>query len=159
MPPKTSLTDVALLFGVFIAVGVTHWLARWLVRRRPETLEHTLNDVRGNIPIEVLERIATQFDRSLVSLLLCVMPFLGLWFGNTCTSLLRDQGYNIFPWIIIIGPGLMAILMIACERIRLQFLKKEVARRVIEFPSIATNSIAELRPLLHDDNPYSPPSL
>ncbi len=157
MPPKTSWSDVTLLFGVVIVVGVAHWFARRLIRRKPETLERTFKDVRGNIPIEDLERIAILFNRSLANLLLCITPFLGFWFGNTCASLLRDQGYIIFPWIIMIGPGLMAILMFACERIRLQLLKKEVARKTVDSCGLTAASISTVQSLSYDENPYSPP--
>jgi hypothetical protein len=158
MPPKTSWIDVAFLFGVFIVVGAAHWMARWLIRRKPEVLEHTMRDVRGKIPTDDLERIAMIFDRDLMNFFLCIIPFLGLWFGNTCASLLRDQGYIVFPWIIMLGPSLLAILMIACERVRSQMLKKEVARKAMDYSDVLTSSIATVQSRSFDDNPYAPPN-
>jgi hypothetical protein len=158
MPPKTSWTDVAFLFGVCVVVGAIHWMARWLIRRKPETLGQTLKEVRGQIPTEELERIALIFDRSLVNCFLCIIPFLGMWFGNTCTSLLRDRGYIVFPWIIMLGPSLLVILMVACERIRSQMLKKVVARKVMDYSDLVTSPIGKVQSLSHDDNPYAPPN-
>jgi hypothetical protein len=157
MPPKTNWTEVAILLGLVILVGFVHWLTRLMVRSKLQILDQKLNDVRGNLGAEELAQIAMKFNWRLSNLLLCTLPLLGLWSGNTFASLMRDRGFMIFPWLILLGPVLAAILAAACERVRLWLLRRTVAQEAIKNTRLARSSTAPLHAPFYDDNPYSPP--
>lgn len=157
MPPKTSWTEIAILFVVVCIVGLVRWLARFLVRSKPELLENQLRDERGSLTIEELERISFCFNRSFVCLALCTLPFLGLWLGSTNASLMRDRGHKIFPWFIMVGPGLFCVLGLLCERFRFKLLKRKVARKALEWSEANISPSETQQAPGSDDNPFSPP--
>ena len=156
MPPITTWTDVMFGLGVCVAIGTLLWILKWLHRRTDAKIEMKVRDIQGALSFEDVEQITVHFDRSSLSLILCVVPFLGLWFSNTCMSLLRDYGFNIFPWVAIAGPSLMGLLFVACGKFRLRLLRKVIARRGRECSSVAAFN-APMQTYSHDENPYAPP--
>jgi len=132
-PPKTSLTDVMLLFACSLVIGGALHLIRgnkvWLsqeiagVRKRCSIVDSS----RCDVPTEEMAAVRN-YHRSWMAFLLSWVPFLILVAGGTCCSLLRDAGYLIFPWPLLTVALLSALAFALTQTIRVRSIKRLLLR-------------------------------
>jgi hypothetical protein len=105
-PPLTSWSDVALLGMSCLALaaflhgvrGRKEGLSQEVVRAcRGHAIPDALLASLGEDPVAALRR----YHRSGAAFLLTCLPFVIMVAGFTGCSLLRDAGYEIFPWPLL----------------------------------------------------------
>jgi hypothetical protein len=129
-PPTTTLTDVIVLFvfSLFVA-GILH-----VIRGRDSILSREATSVSRrnsgaikNTGISDKEMASVRkFHKSLAAFTLSWVPFLVLVAGNTCCSLLRDAGYLIVPWPLMIVSLAFGIAFAVTQIIRCRFIGRLV---------------------------------
>ena len=132
VPPRTSLTDVILLFGFSLLIAAILHLIRGQKLRLSEEVAVICKkySASGSKPPGVSDDLVSnvrRFHRSVAAFTLSWLPFLVLVIGNTCCSLLRDAGYLIFPWPLFSVSLLFGLALWAGQRIRLHFIRRLVS--------------------------------
>jgi hypothetical protein len=127
LPPRTSLTDVILLFGSsLVAAAVWHLIRGQRLRLSEEakTVAKRCSASASNQSglSDGLFSTVRKFHRSMVAFILSWLPFLVLVIGNTCCSLLRDAGYLIFPWPLLTVGLLFGFALWVAQRTRLRLI-------------------------------------
>ena len=129
LPPRTSLTDVLLLFGFsLLFAAILHLIRGQRLRLCDEVSvvckRAAIPDACQPGPSDSLISDARRFHRSAVAFALAWFPFLVLVIGYTCCSLIRDAGYLIFPWPLLTVSLLFGFALWAAQRIRLHLVSR-----------------------------------
>ena len=129
MPPKTSATEVLLLFGLAIVFGFIHWLVRFYIRTEigDKTLESLSKNTPQSISIEKMQEAVRLFHRGFTNLMITLMPLVGFWLSQTCVSLARDAGHTIFPWFILASALILSLLLTLSESLRMRMIRSRIA--------------------------------
>jgi hypothetical protein len=114
MPPTTSLSDCLWIIALSVGIAATRYLAGltgffcsaeakgfagWLLRRKaPLVID----------PTEA-ETAVHKYYRSPAAFFIIWFPWLAFCSGNIVVSLLRDAGFMIFPWPILINCALLGV--------------------------------------------------
>jgi hypothetical protein len=132
LPPRTSFTDVIVLFAFSLLIAaVLHLIRGWRLRPSEEVaIACKKCSVPGSNEPRLSDDLVSKvrrFHRSVVAFTLIWLPFLVLVIGNTCCSLLRDAGYLIFPWPLLSVSLLFGFALWAGQRIRLRLISRLVS--------------------------------
>jgi hypothetical protein len=126
-PPTTALTDVIALFVyALFAAAILHF-----IRGRDPILRGEASGVlkwksRGGTHASISDKSMAsvrRFHKSMVAFALSWMPFLVLVAGNTSCSLLRDAGYQIIPWPLMIVSGAFSSAFAVSQMIRGRYIR------------------------------------
>ena len=113
MPPPTSLSDCLWLLGMSIAIGAAFFLLGWSGKARSIATQRfttALSREETSRPVDpaMASDVVRGYSRSSVAFLICWLPWLAMILGSIGVSLLRDAGFVIFPWVILL-PGALFV--------------------------------------------------
>ena len=112
-PPTTTLSEVIYVLAISVPASlILHATLGMAMRRKVQSSDPS-----------AAARIR-KFYWSVPSLILAWLPFLIMSLGNVGCSLLRDAGYQIFPWPLLSVSLLFGIAMGACNFLRERMIKK-----------------------------------
>jgi len=132
MPPTTSLHDCLWLLGLSIVMGGVFFLFGWTTKARAiATLRFTNALSGGKAPREVDPAAASDairgYSRSLVAFLICWLPWLAMIVGSIGVSLIRDAGYMIVPWAMLLPGVLFIAASLFAARLKSQRLSRSLS--------------------------------
>lgn len=130
MPPRTSITEVLLFFGLVVIVGLVHWLVRFYMGT--EASVKALGEIPENdnkaVSVQQKQEAIRLFHRGFTNLTITLMPLIGFWLSQTFVSIARDAGYIIFPWFILASVLTLTSLSYLSESLRKQLIRSKIAR-------------------------------
>ena len=132
MPPTTSLHDCLWLLGLSIVMGGVFFLLGLTSRARAiATLRLTNALSVAKSPHQVDPAVASDairvYSRSLVAFLICWLPWLAMILGSVGVSLIRDAGYLIVPWAILLPSVLFVAGALFAARLKFQRLSRSLS--------------------------------
>ena len=129
MPPTTTLSDC--LWSISLSVGIAaaryfaglaglfcssdaRGFAGWLLRRKPP---------RAIDPAEATTAVR-RYYRSPAAFFIIWLPWLAFCGGNIVVSLLRDAGFMIFPWPMLINCALLGVWLLVSAILKFRGLSR-----------------------------------
>ena len=131
MPPTTSLSDCLWLLGLSIVMGSVFFFLGWTAKARSiATLRFTnalsLAKPSHQVDPAVASDAIHGYSCSLVAFLICWLPWLAMIVGSIGVSLIRDAGFVIFPWAMLL-PGVLFIAgALLAARLKLRRLSRDL---------------------------------
>lgn len=132
MPPTTSLHDCLGLLGLSIAMGCAFFLLGRTAKARPIATLRFTNALASGKPSRVVDPALASdavrgYSRSLVAFLICWLSWLAMILGSIGVSLIRDAGFVIFPWVILLPSVLFVAAALFATRLKFQRLSRSLA--------------------------------
>ena len=103
-PPQTTLEDILWLIGLFFVAAIIIHVIRLIFGFERESLR-IMERAKKVIPSAVIDhalvvQAARRFHLTFIAFWVSYLPMLVLAIGGSACTLLRDDGYLIFPWLI-----------------------------------------------------------
>lgn len=132
LAPATSAVDVLLVLTLSVPLALILHLLQGLSSSRTISAASPIIpdpsvETAAPSPAKVARSIFTRRYWSTSSIFLTWFPCLVMAVGNISCSLLRDAGYQIFPWPITSVSVLFGLTLVICQGIRRRIEKRDLA--------------------------------
>jgi hypothetical protein len=131
MPPTTSLSDCLYVLGTSVLMAIIYYLFGWSGIARKIALGRfkaalALRKAPRPVDPDVASDLIRRYSRSPVAFLICWLPWLGMMSGSIGVSLIRDAGFVIVPWAILLPTVLFVLGTLIAARLKFLRLSRSL---------------------------------
>src|SRR5687768_5504088 len=124
MPPSTSLSDCFWLLAFSMVAGSVHFLLGLAGVFRPAEARQfawslSRKEPSRNVEPAEASSVIQRYYCSPSAFFISWLPWFAFSAGSIVVSLLRDAGFQIFPWPILANCGLFSVWLLIAGRLKL----------------------------------------